>query len=254
VCLSLGLAALAGVLAPPPLRADPSGQAALAAAAGRQRYCFVLFWKEDDAATRAMRQTLQTCAASRDKQAAWVAVRTTDPAEKSVVDRFGVSRAPLPLALVVAPNGAVTGGFPQKVTEAQLAGALVSPGMAKCLHALQSRKLVLLCVQPPREALPAGVVQFQADPQYQPHTAVALLDPADPAEARHLKDLGVAAGSAAPVTLFLAPPGSVIGRFQGAVTKEQLVEKLKAARSCCCPGGRCGPGGCCPGGQCEPRR
>lgn len=196
LCLILGAAVLAGLGTSSALRADPPGQATMADAARNQKTCFVLFWKEDDAATRAVRQTLNTFVEARDKQAAWVSVRTTDAAEKAVVDRFGVSRAPMPLVLAVAPNGAITGGFPQKVTEAQLSGAFVSPNMAKCLHALQSRKLVLLCVQPPKEAVPAGVTQFQADPQYLPHTAVVSLDPADPAEARHLKDLQVTAGTA----------------------------------------------------------
>src|SRR5262249_51018944 len=160
----------------------------------------------DDAATKAMRQTLRTYVAAHDKDAAWVAVQTTDAAEKGVIDRFGISRAPLPLTLTIAPNGAITGGFPQKVTEAQLAGAFVSPNMAVCLNALQDRKLVLLCVQSPKEAVPAGVYQFQGDPQYQPYTSVVLLDPADPAEARHLTDLQVAGGTTKTLTLFLAPP------------------------------------------------
>jgi hypothetical protein len=251
VWLLLGVAVLA---AAPGLRADSPGEAALADAVRGQKYCFVLFCKEEDEATRAVRQTLQTYVAARTGQATWVAVRTNDPAEKAVVDRFGVSRAPLPLVLAVAPNGAITGGFPQKVSDAQLAGAFVSPSMARCLYALQNRKLVLLCVQPPKEPVPAGVTQFQGDPQYLPHTTVVTLDPADPAEARHLKDLQVVAGTPTPVTLFLAPPGSVLGRFEGAVTKDQLVEKLKAAGTCCCPGGKCGPGGCCPGGNCNPKK
>jgi hypothetical protein len=254
MCLVIGVVLLT---AGGGLRADPpasTGQAALAAAARNGQYTFVLFWKEDDAATRAMRDTLRGYVASHGKQVAGAMVRTTDAAEKPVVDRFGVSRAPLPLVLAVAPNGAITGGFPQKVTEAQLAGAFVSPNMASCLHALQSRKLVLLCIQPGKEAVPAGVSQFQADPQYRPHTAVVTLDPGDPNEARHLKDLQVTAGTTTPVTLFLVPPGRVIGRFDGTVTKDHLIEKLKAAQSSCCPGGKCGPGGCCPGGQCGPRK
>lgn len=48
------------------------------------------------------------------------------------------------------------------------------------------------------------------------------------------------------VTVLLAPPGSVVGKFDGAATKEQLVAKLQAAQSDPCAGGKCGPGGCGP--------
>ena len=60
----------------------------------------------------------------------------------------------MPLVLAVAPNGAITGGFPLKLTEQDVAGAFVSPGTAGCLKAMQARKLVLLCV------LPAGETQI----------------------------------------------------------------------------------------------
>ena len=38
-----------------------------------------------------------------------------DPAEKALVEKFGVSRSPLPLTLAVAPNGAITGVFSQRL-------------------------------------------------------------------------------------------------------------------------------------------
>jgi hypothetical protein len=101
-------------------------------AAQAENYLFILFWKEDNTATRMMRQTLDGAVAHQGERATWVAVQTSDAAEKSVVDQFGVSRARLPLVLAVAPNGAVTAGFPLKVTEAQLTQAFVSPGMARC--------------------------------------------------------------------------------------------------------------------------
>ena len=46
--------------------------------------------------------------------------------------------------------------------------------------------------------------------------------------------------------MFLAPPGSMIGKFDGTATKQQLVAKLVSAQSNPCAGGKCGPGGCGP--------
>ena len=60
-----------------------------------------------------------------------------------------------------------------------------------------------------------------------------------------LKDLRVDPKTTAKVTVLIAPPAKVVGTFVGEVTKDQLVAKLKAAQSCCCPGGKCCPGGCC---------
>src|SRR5262249_17954271 len=86
------------------------GPAAVASAAHDGKYLFVLFYKEDDPATRAMRQALSAALAQPGGRAASVTVRVTDPAEKPLVDRFGVGRSPMPLAVALAPNGAITGG------------------------------------------------------------------------------------------------------------------------------------------------
>jgi hypothetical protein len=180
-------------------------------------------------------------------------VRVTDPAEKPMVEQYGVSRAPMPLVLAVAPNGAITGGFPLKLTEAQVAQAFVSPAVAQCLKAVQARKLVLLCVQPtPTAALPQGVRDFHADPQYRAASEIVTVQASDAAESDFLKRLQVPAQMTQSVTVLLAPPGTPLGTFTGAITKEQLINKLKASKSCC-PGGCC-PGGCCGPNGCGPKR
>jgi hypothetical protein len=249
--VGLGIAVMtcgAGFSAAPPTppALGSTDQVATAAASRNNQYVFLLFSREDDAATQTVRQTLNAALAKRGGQAAVAEVRVTDPAEKALVDQYGVGGAPMPLVLAIAPNGAVTGGFPSKLTEVQVAQAFVSPAVAQCLKAVQSRKLVLLCVQPtPGAALPQGVRDFQADPQYRPATEVVTVQAGDAAEADFLKRLQVPAQAAWPVTVLLAPPGTPLGTFTGQVTKEQLIDKLKASKSCC-------PGGCCPGGCCGP--
>jgi putative ABC transport system ATP-binding protein len=52
-------------------------------------------------------------------------INVGDPEESDIVNKFGVLAAPMPLALVVAPNGAVTGGFPAAVDEKL--GGMLSP-------------------------------------------------------------------------------------------------------------------------------
>lgn len=229
-----------------PIVSRGAGQAAVTAAARDGKYVFVLFHKEDDAATRSVRQTLEAALVKRSGQAAQVNVRVNDPAEKTLVDRYGVGRSPMPLVLAVAPNGAVTGAFAVKLSEQNVAAAFVSPGQAACMKAIQSRKLVLLCVLPAGSSgtLPEGVRAFQADARYGPATEVVPLRAGDAAEAGFLKALKIDPATATPVTALLAPPGRLLGAFPGAVTKQQLVERVTSPQGCC-PGGKCCPGGCC---------
>jgi hypothetical protein len=241
---------VAAVLSRPPSQAE----ATLAAAAQHNSYVFILFWKEDSPATRGVKQTLDTALAKRSGQAMSVLVRTNDPTEKALVDQFGVSRSPMPLVLAVAPNGAITGGFPLKLTERDVAGAFVSPGLANCLRAVQARKLVLLCVQPAggSAGLPAGVSEVKADPQYGPATEVVTVRADDAAETTLLKALALNPKPGVVMTALIVPPGRRLAVFEGSFTKEQVARSLTSAQGCC-PGGKCGPGGCCPGGKCGPK-
>lgn len=235
----------------PDPRPTGQGMTALQQAARAGKYLFVFFWKEKSPQTDAMWDVLQAAMAKVTARAEVVAINVTDPAEEAMRTRFGIDRAPLPLVLVLAPNGAVTKGFPLKLTETQLLQAFVSPGTAECLKALQARKLVLLSVQrrsvyAQQASLQQGAADFAADARFAGATEVVSVDPADPAEAAFLQSLQVDPRSSTSVTVLLAPPGSVVGKFDGAFAKEQLVAKLQAAQSNPCAGGKCGPGGCSP--------
>jgi hypothetical protein len=222
----------------------------MSAAAKANKYLFIFFWNSQDERTSALYGAFQTATAKLTDRADALAIHTADAAEKAIVDKFGVSRAPMPLVLAIAPNGAVTRGFPSSFTEDQLQQAFVSPGTAKCMRALQDRKLVLLCVQngttQSNEEAMQGVRDFTADSQYAQATEVVSLDPKDAGEASFLKGLQVDPRSPVAVTVLLAPPASAIAKFEGAVTKDAIVTKLTSAQSGCCPGGKCGPGGCGP--------
>jgi len=227
------------------------GQAAIDRAAAANKYVFIFFWKEKNSQTDKAWSVLQPAAAKLADSADVVSIRITDPAEKQVVDKYGVTRAPMPLVLAVAPCGAITKAFTTAFDENQLRTAFVSPCTQLCLKALQSRKLVFVCVvektdpqNPP--PIPQGVQDFKADKKYASCTEVILLDAGDAAEAALLKDFEVGPNATKPLTIFLAPPGTLIGRFGGEASKEALAAKLAAAQSGCCPGGKCGPGGCGP--------
>lgn len=226
------------------------GMAAIDQAARNSKYLFVFFWKTNDDQTQRMLGVFETAKQGMAEVAATAAIQITNPTERPIVDKFGVSRAPMPLVLAIAPNGAVTRGFPIKFTEEKLREAIVSPCTAQCLKALQDRKLVLLCVQNEKtefsQAAWQGVQAFKADTRFTKATEVVSLNPADRNEASFLNMLKVDPQTPHAVTLLMAPPGTTLAQFSGPVTKDEIVTTIASAQSVCGPGGSCGPGGCGP--------
>jgi hypothetical protein len=226
-------------------------QAAIDRAAAAQKYVFLFFWKGKTPPTDKAWSVLQPAVANMAGSADVVSIQITNPAEKRIVDKYGVTRAPMPLVLAIAPCGAITKAFTKAFDEKQLRTAFVSFCTQLCLKALQDRKLVLACVVDqanPQDpvTIPKGVEDFRADAKYGPATEIILVNARDQGEAAFLRDFQVDPQAQKPVVVFLAPPGSMIGKFDGTATKQQIVAKLVSAMSNPCAGGKCGPGGCGP--------
>lgn len=254
--VALALLALLGVVVSLPVESlaegpeVSKGMSALKRAAKANKYLFVFFWKENDDHCKSMYRVFQTATGKMTERAEAVHINLGRSVEKPIVAKFGVAGAPLPLVLAVAPNGAVTRGFPRKFDEKQLQQAFVSPCTEKCLKAMQQRKLVLLCVQNQKtqfsQVALRGAQDFKADVRFASATEILTLDPADKAEYALLTDLRISPQTSTAVTVVLAPPGAPLATFAGAVTKDEIVAKVTAAQSGPCAGGQCGPGGCCP--------
>ncbi len=226
-----------------------TGVAAMKKAAEHNKYLFALFHKEDNDQLAAMRKELTTAMKQVADRADMVDVDISAASEKDMVDQYDLDYAPMPLLLAIAPNGAVTGGFPGRVQAQRLTDVFVSPCTAECLKGFQDRKLVFLCVKNAqtasgKEAM-RGVRAFKRDERFAEDTEIIVVDPADKAESQLLFDLEIDPKTQDAVTVFFAPPGRCIGQFQGATTLDDLVETLAAAMSGC---SSCGPGGCGPGG------
>ena len=222
-------------------RVSPA-QAAIDRAATAKKYVFLFFWKEKGAQTDKAWDVLQPAIAKMADSADTVSIQIANPAEKKVVDKYGVSRAPMPLVLAVAPNGAITKAFTKTFGEKELRTAFVSPCTQRCLKALQNGKLVFVCVVDqanPKDKVATfkGVEDFKADKKYDAVTEVILVNQRDAKEAAFLKELDVA--GFAPMTVFLAPPGATIGTFHRGTAKEVFVAKLAAAQSGCGAGCSC---------------
>lgn len=213
--------------------ADSPGQSSVASAARQKQFAFIMFYRANDAKTQAMYKLLKTELASRNN-AALVPVKITDPQEKAIVDQYDASRTPMPAVMAVAPNGAITGVFAQKLTAAHVEAAIVTPAQTRCMRALQDKKLVLLCVQPiGSNDVPIGVQQFKADKLNANRTHLVSLQAGDPAEAKFLQQLKVRPDTRSTITAFMAPPGVLLGTFDDKVTPTILMTKLAVAGQCC---------------------
>lgn len=226
------------------------GMVAIRQAAESGKYIFMFFSKADDDQTLAMRKVFDKTMEKVSDRAQWIAIDITDSSEKVIVNKFQLTRAPMPLVLALAPNGAITGGFPTKFDEQQLLNAFSTPVTEKVMKELQENKLVFVCVQNSKtksnEVAMKGVRDFKADARFASATEIIMLDPTDSAETSFLKDLKIDPKTEEAMTVFLVPPGSAIAEYKGATEKTELVAILQKASSGSCAGGSCGPGGCPP--------
>lgn len=232
--LALVVACVGGRMA---LAADPPAaskpELAIQAAAQGDKLLYLFFYRENDAATKAMYETVKSAAGEQDV-ATWATVRVNDPVERAVAEKYAVTRAPMPMVVAVHPNGAVTGYYHTKATVEQLAQCRVSPKKAECMQALQRNQLVLVCLQADENrSVPVGVRELLADPHFSGRTRVVTLAVHDPAEAAFVASMEVDPRSTGPLTVFIAPPGAMVGKFAPTATKDQLAAKLAEAGKCC---------------------
>jgi hypothetical protein len=223
------------------------GMAAVESATKAGKYAFIFFYNDDGDQTASMRQIFKGAVAKVSKSAARVEVNVADPSEAAIVSKYGVAGVPMPFVLAIAPNGAITGGFPAPFEERQIVDAFATPGTQASLKAIQEGKTVLLCIQNAgttlNDAAMKGVRDLKADPKYAASTEIITLDPSDPAEAKLLGMLGVDPKISQALTVCLVPSGQATAKLSGATTKEMIAGSLKSGGGGCCPGGAksCGP-------------
>lgn len=213
------------------------------------QYEYLFFYKDQSDRTKHAEQVFDAATSKLKGQVVTSKVDVTDPSFSALVNQYGLVRSPMPFVLVIAPNGAITGGFTSTVSEQQLGGAICSKGMCGVLKAMQERRMVCLCIQndqtaKAQEAL-KGVKGFKEDARFASGTEIVVVDPRDPHEHSFLSQLGVDPTTSEAITIVMAPPASVVQKYHGGVTKDQIVSDVEKASKGCCGGGCCCPGGCC---------
>jgi hypothetical protein len=229
-----GILIVSSTLANGPATLTPTEQALQQSSTAGQ-FTYVLFYKDADAATQSLAGNLQQCAAQYPGQVALANVQVTNPAEQALVAKYGVARAPMPMALAIGPNGATTGVFRKDATPAVLANGIVPPTMLQCMKHLQEGKLVFVSVHStPEPQVPAGVALFAGSPDFQNRTAFVAMAAGDTREAVLLGQMQVNPAAVKGTTcVLIAPPGVLVGQFNGASTPEQIGQAVHKAGKCC---------------------
>jgi FlaG/FlaF family flagellin (archaellin) len=220
--------------------------AAVRRAVEAKKHLFVFVHDKNDDRTGEIRKTFDAAVGKMAETVRQATVNRDSSSESAFVEKYGLKSAPMPVVLVFAPNGAIVAGIlGERLNEQQLLDALASPAKQMCMKALQERKVVFLCVQngttKSNDTATRGVEGFKADARFAEMTEIVKIDPADAAEKKFLGQLQIDPKADQATTVFLAPPGVIVGKFSGATDKDKLVVALQAASSGCS-----GKSGCCP--------
>jgi hypothetical protein len=129
------------------VQGEGAGIAAMKQAAQEKKYLFAFFWKDESSETANLKKVFEEAMQKVGDRANSIQVCISDSSESGIIETFDLKRAPMPLALAIAPNGAIMGGFPQKFDEDNLLNAFGSPCTEQCMKTMQDGNLVLLCVQ-----------------------------------------------------------------------------------------------------------
>lgn len=224
-------------------------ETSLRVAAKQNRYVFLTFYKKNDAASTKMLEEARKLQAKHSSRASLVIADAGNAVHKELISRYGADRAPMPLTLVIAPNGAVTAGYPNAINKTDLSDAFVSNGMAGVMKVLQDGKLALVSIQSSKTKLNneslAAAEGLKNGAQFRDVVEIIKIDLSDSAEAKLIQSCKVDADSENAKLVFIAPPGRIVGTFDGTATTESIAAAITKAMA----GGTCGSGGgggCCP--------
>jgi len=205
------------------------------AAAKSGKYTYVMFYRADNAATEKMANTIRSHVAETGEKTTWAVVNIHDRDEARLVKRFDATRIPLPAVFSVAPNGAVTGVHRQKVSQAQLNNAILTPMYSDMVKALQSQKIAVICLMPTAATpIPAGVAELHRDSAFKGKLQQVSVYATDNSEANFFHRMQVDRNLTTPVVMMFAPPGTHLGTFNAAVKGQELAQELHKSGKCNC--------------------
>ncbi len=169
-----------------------------------------------------------------------IAINRADLTNSQLVKKYRLAGVPLPLILVVASNGVVTGGLTaDKATPEILVQLVPSPKKAEVFQALSENKSVFVVAS--RKSMTDRAKVFDtckaACSQMKNKAAFVSIDMDDKKESSFLAQLKVNTLSTEPVTAVINTQKQIAGSFNGSVEVTQLVQAATKKAGGCCPGG-----------------
>lgn len=218
---------------------------AIHAAQNDKQYLFLLFYDKKGESLKAMESAINDFRNKTSEKSLFYKVRTTDKKEKDTIAKYGIERASLPVLLVFAPNGAVTGGFPGKVSVDELKRSMVTDLVMDILKTMQGRKIALVLLQNSKtkfnkESLKAAE-DFSNDARLKGYVDIIKADPRDSKNSDFLNNAKISKDDDKAAVVFIVPPGSIVNVYKGNITKDTLMACLAA-----CTSGGSGSSKCCP--------
>ena len=240
--------AMAGVLAMSVMLGIPEGASSSPAgdikkAGENSQSVFVLVTDKTAVGTENARKIIKEARGKAGKKkAVFVELDRDNSSNRELVDKYGLSGAPVPLILVMAPNGAIAGGMPSSRASSDLLVRMVpTPKKAEILGILQSGKAVCLNVAMKDDPGVADTREAfgKAREKMNGKLGSVYLDKADPAEVPFLAELRIDRNTAEQVTIVINAAGQMTGGFRGPADADAIVAAANKK----------GGGGCCPAGS-----
>ncbi len=225
--------------------APANAKSAIAEASTAGKFLGLIFYEAQDSAFSMMSSTIAAFNKSLPKKMAVYNAKLSDPSNKEIADKYGIRPVNLPLVLVIAPNGVITGGYQSTVTAEQLKqGVSVSELMLKTLKPLQEQKVTLVAFQNATTKLNAeswsGVNDFVNDSSYKKFVVAMKADPSAPESQEFIKQCQLISPMTEATVVVLLPPGKIGKVLTGKLTKADILSSLQS----CSAGSSCAPGAC----------
>ncbi len=219
-----------------------NAKTAMAEASTAGRFLFIIFYDKEDTALKSISSTVAAFKKATPVKCAIYNAALSDPTNMEIAAQYGINAANLPMVLTIAPNGAITGGYPKNVTAEQLKQCIyISDLMTRILKPLQEQKVVLAVLQ-------NGDTQFNAEAwqgvndftkEYAKFVATVKADPAVPENDDFIKQCQLISPLTQSTVVVLLPPGRIGKILSGKVTKADILASLQS-----CTPGSCKPGAC----------
>lgn len=218
-------------------------------AARRGRYVFFFFHRRGSKPSEEMAKVIRKAKRSLKDRADFHFVELSDAARAAAVRRFKVRGEPV--TVVVAPGGAVSAYIRGPAPIEALERAIVSPGMAGVLRAIQEQRVVFLCVLGKRSrwAAESLAAAKRMEAALEGIASVVVVDPADQREKDLLLRCGAPTDGKVARIVVIGPGGVVAHRLAGRVSDDDLAAAFSKMLT---DGGGCGAKTATGGSTCSP--